>query len=310
MENVINEFKLTNKFFTDNLLQTSKSNLFTINTKGKEMKIHYKKRNRVLAPTNEEGKEINEKGIDTKTGKLTGDVTTTKIADLSTADFTKNKKEATDALIYAIKHREVGSKISSKMKSLVSAACIAGKTYKLKNNVTASVGANGKIYYATKDAVKIWDASAGKVDVDKYNKNEYLKKAQKNNSVSREYAQALINRNAFTKPQLQKKGVKFATGGLASYTGPAWLDGTPSRPELVLNAKDTQNFIALKDVLANAMSGMGDTSNTYGDVLYEININVDKIEKDYDVDRVVKKVKEEITKGAGYRNVTQVRNFR
>ena len=36
----------------------------------------------------------------------------------------------------------------------------------------------------------------------------------------------------------------------------------------------------------------------------------DKIEKDYDVDRVVEKVKKEIVKGAGYRNVTQVRNFR
>ena len=306
--------KIVNESKKDKATQSSLAGISTkLDTNGK------KKGGKISATVNASGKSVTgNKGstlytrkIDTKTGKLTGDVTTTKIADLSTADFTKNKKEATDALIYAIKHREVGSKISSKMKSLVSAAGIAGKTYKLKNNVTASVGANGKIYYATKDAVKIWDASAGKVDVDKYNKNEYLKKAQKNNSVSREYAQALINRNAFTKPQLQKKGVKkFATGGLASYTGPAWLDGTPSRPELVLNAKDTQNFIALKDVLANAMSGMGDTSNTYGDVLYEININVDKIEKDYDVDRVVKKVKEEITKGAGYRNVTQVRNFR
>jgi hypothetical protein len=28
---------------------------------------------------------------------------------------------------------------------------------------------------------------------------------------------------------------KYATGGLADFTGPAWLDGTKSRPELVLN---------------------------------------------------------------------------
>ena len=102
----------------------------------------------------------------------------------------------------------------------------------------------------------------------------------------------------------------YAAGGLATYTGPAWLDGTPSKPELILNAKDTANFIALKDVLAKAMNGIGDTSNTYGDISYEININVDKIEKDYDVDRVVEKVKKEIVKGAGYRNVTQVRSFR
>ena len=102
----------------------------------------------------------------------------------------------------------------------------------------------------------------------------------------------------------------YKTGGLADYTGPAWLDGTPSKPELVLNAKDTANFVALKDVLAKAMNSIGDTSNTYGDIMYEININVDKIEKDYDVDRVVDKVKKEIIKGAGYRNVTQVRNLR
>ena len=44
--------------------------------------------------------------------------------------------------------------------------------------------------------------------------------------------------------------------------------------------------------------------------LKALQATIDKIEKDYDVDRVVKKVKEEITKGAGYRNVTQVRNFR
>ena len=102
----------------------------------------------------------------------------------------------------------------------------------------------------------------------------------------------------------------YKTGGLADYTGPAWLDGTPSKPELVLNATDTANFIALKDILAKAMSGATNISNTSGDVKYEININVDKIEKDYDVDRVVDKVKKEITKSAGYRNVTQVRNLK
>jgi hypothetical protein len=32
---------------------------------------------------------------------------------------------------------------------------------------------------------------------------------------------------------------KYKKGGLADFTGPAWLDGTKSRPELVLNARDT-----------------------------------------------------------------------
>lgn len=37
---------------------------------------------------------------------------------------------------------------------------------------------------------------------------------------------------------------KYKTGGLADFTGPAWLDGTESSPELVLNATDTQNMLS------------------------------------------------------------------
>ena len=107
------------------------------------------------------------------------------------------------------------------------------------------------------------------------------------------------------------KAYKFKTGGIADFTGPAWLDGTPSKPELVLNATDTRNFLALRDVLSKALSSTNSVTNSYGgDAMYEININVDHLSSDYDVDKVVEKVKKEITKGAGYRNVTQVRNFR
>ena len=35
----------------------------------------------------------------------------------------------------------------------------------------------------------------------------------------------------------------YAAGGLADFTGPAWLDGSKSRPEMVLNAKDTENIL-------------------------------------------------------------------
>jgi len=111
--------------------------------------------------------------------------------------------------------------------------------------------------------------------------------------------------------QITAIGVRYATGGLADFNGPAWLDGTPSKPELVLNPQDTQNFLALRDVLSKAIGSTNSINNSYdGDNIFEINVNVDKIEKDYDVDRVIEKVKKEITKGAGYRNVTQVRNFR
>lgn len=44
----------------------------------------------------------------------------------------------------------------------------------------------------------------------------------------------------------------FNTGGAARYTGLAKLDGTPSKPEIVLNQTDSQNLIELKEILAKA----------------------------------------------------------
>lgn len=41
----------------------------------------------------------------------------------------------------------------------------------------------------------------------------------------------------------------YKKGGLVDYTGLAQLDGTPSEPEMVLNAEDTKNFMDLKDAL-------------------------------------------------------------
>jgi hypothetical protein len=75
--------------------------------------------------------------------------------------------------------------------------------------------------------------------------------------------------------------------------------------------KDEANFIALKDVLSRAMNSTNSVSSaSYGDIIYDININVDKIEKDYDVDKVAERVKKIIVKDSSYRNVTQVRKFR
>ena len=39
----------------------------------------------------------------------------------------------------------------------------------------------------------------------------------------------------------------FKSGGMADFTGPAWLDGTKSAPEAVLNAAQTQAFLKLAD---------------------------------------------------------------
>ena len=97
----------------------------------------------------------------------------------------------------------------------------------------------------------------------------------------------------------------YKTGGLANYTGMAWLDGTPSKPELVLNAKDTQNFIALKDILADFSRNSG-SFGAGGDNYYNIEIAVDEISSDYDVDRLAARIKEQITEDATYRNVNAI----
>lgn len=105
---------------------------------------------------------------------------------------------------------------------------------------------------------------------------------------------------------------KYKKGGLAPFTGPAWLDGTQSKPELVLNATDTKNFIQLKDILASTMrAGAFNTPVAVsGDTNYEININVDHINNDYDVDKIANRVKKIIVQDSSYRNVTSVRKFR
>ena len=117
--------------------------------------------------------------------------------------------------------------------------------------------------------------------------------------------------NAYKTNRKSTKGAayKYKTGGLADYTGPAWLDGTKTKPELVLNAQDTRNFIALKDTLSS-LQGRSFTNQSNGDLNFDIDINVEKIDNDYDVKKVASMVKQEIVKSANYRNVNIVRNMK
>lgn len=111
-----------------------------------------------------------------------------------------------------------------------------------------------------------------------------------------------------TRSDIPKK--RYATGGLADYTGPAWLDGTSTNPELVLNAQDTQNFIMLKDILAsilNSTSGVNAVNS--GDNYFDIHIEVEKIESDYDVDQMADRIKNIIRDDAMYRNVNIINQW-
>lgn len=101
---------------------------------------------------------------------------------------------------------------------------------------------------------------------------------------------------------------QYKAGGLADYTGMAWLDGTKSKPELILNAKDTENFIVLKDVLSDVLKGSLSQTKNNGDNYYDFHITVEQIANDYDVERMIQKVKDEINKDATYRNVNSI-NF-
>ena len=118
---------------------------------------------------------------------------------------------------------------------------------------------------------------------------------------SYEYSKKNKNSGTYKSPLYQ-----YATGGLADFTGPAWLDGTKSRPEMVLNARDTQNFIQLKDILSSLLNRTSSTNNTStennGDITYDIDINVETMSSDYDVEQVANKVKSLINEDARYRN--------
>lgn len=101
----------------------------------------------------------------------------------------------------------------------------------------------------------------------------------------------------------------YKTGGLADYTGPAWLDGTPRKPELVLNAKDTENFIKLKNILGEIMTGEGSygiSGAGAGDSYYDITIEVDELSNDYDVDKLMTRIKKEFAESGAYRNINMV----
>lgn len=92
-------------------------------------------------------------------------------------------------------------------------------------------------------------------------------------------------------------GAKFAEGGLVNYTGPAWVDGTPTKPESFLDAIDTKHIAALTDAL-NYVSISShpivnpDTYSNHNTTVGDINIVINQAElkSDEDVERLAKQV--------------------
>ena len=117
--------------------------------------------------------------------------------------------------------------------------------------------------------------------------------------------------SAFSYANMKKKNFKkYESGGLASYTGLAWLDGSRAKPEAILSAQDTKNFIALRDILAQFMgSGAVGGGSKSGDNYFDIDIQAE-IGSDYDVDRLASQIKQQIYNDSTYRNVNAINYIR
>ena len=138
---------------------------------------------------------------------------------------------------------------------------------------------------------------------------QYKLEAKQDNKV---YTYYFTSNDIFSKAafQMQNTGIPcriddkkyngFLNGGLVDYTGPAWVDGTPSKPEAFLNSDDTKRIGEAAKLLSNlpilnsTSSASTPLSTNIGDTSIEIHINVDSISSDYDVDRLAERIKSDI----------------
>ena len=184
-----------------------------------------------------------------------------------------------------------------------------------ETNMVGSYKSGKSSYNSTKDKDTDWmaqiDKEIAKAEPNWSNAFYYAGKRDakiESETLDPKYASDWTFDIVFDKWYASTKSKKFRTGGLADFTGPAWLDGTKSKPEMVLNARDTENFIQLKDVLAGLRSNLVGANASRGDWYFDIDINVDEIANDYDVDKVAERIKQSIYNETMYRNVNAI-NF-
>lgn len=114
------------------------------------------------------------------------------------------------------------------------------------------------------------------------------------------------------KKVVKKRTKAFETGGLVNYTGPAWVDGTKTRPEAFLSAADTANIAKLRDILSKVFDSNSSSSNTpeqnqnTGDTYYEFHINVDELSEDYSAKDMMADMEKYIIQKSNYRNVINI----
>lgn len=103
----------------------------------------------------------------------------------------------------------------------------------------------------------------------------------------------------------KNKYLAFAEGGLVNYTGPAWVDGSRSRPEAFLSSEDTRRIgeaariLSDLPILSQPVKEQIPTT-TIGDTTIQIDVHVDSIANDYDLDEAMNKVEQRIVNAAKY----------
>lgn len=93
---------------------------------------------------------------------------------------------------------------------------------------------------------------------------------------------------------------QYKTGGLVDYTGPAWVDGSPTSPEAFLSAEDTARIGAAAQLLSNLpfLNTSSITDNSYssnvGDTTIEVHINIENVSSEQDIDDMINRVRDDI----------------
>ena len=166
------------------------------------------------------------------------------------------------------------------------------KKYKIEVNATGINLSTGKVY-PIKSTLMGYQTSEAAVQA----ALDYIDRQLKNLGI------ILKSRGTLT-PMAYKQG------GFADFTGPAWLDGTKSKPEAVLNAKQTRLFTSMVSSLeraaannSNINSALGSSYNI-GDI--NTSINVEKLDNETDIDKVAKQVENRIMKSIHNRVVLSV----
>lgn len=99
-------------------------------------------------------------------------------------------------------------------------------------------------------------------------------------------------------------GTKKPIGG-----GTSWADDTEKLPTM-LDRKDSENLVVLKDILGNLLNvSGGDAVKSNGDTYFDIHIDAE-IGSDYDVDQLVERIKKQIYDTSAYRNANVINYIR